>query len=286
MRKFILLITILTLKSVLNANEPADTTYWKTDGSYAINFTQVSLTNWASGGQNSVAGVTKLQYSAKYSKGNIQWDNLIDLGYGLSKIEGLVTQKNEDIIDLQSKLGIKASEKWNYSASLGFKSQFAPGYSDANNTVKTSNLLAPANITMSLGMDYKPASWFSLMLSPAAGKLTIVNDPDIDASNYGLASSDATTRFEAGASLKALLNSEIFKNVNLSSELGLFSNYFDNPENIDIDWKVAINMKINDYLSAQIDTRLIYDENIKDPTDGLAKVQFKQMLGIGLNFKF
>ncbi len=286
MYKIFTLLFALLLSFVLFANEPADTTYWKSAGNYGINFTQVSLTNWASGGQNSIAGVTKLNYSASYKKENISWDNRIDLGYGLSKVEGLVIQKNEDIIDLQSKLGVRASEKWNYSASLSFISQFAPGYSDATNTIKTSNFFAPAHLVVSLGMDYKPTDWFAMMISPAAGKLTIVNDPDIDATNYGLASSDDNFRIEMGASLKALFSKEIFTNVSLSSELGLFSNYFENPENVDVDWKVAFNLKINDYLSAQIDTRLLYDADIKDPVDNVAKVQFKQMLGVGLNFKF
>lgn len=281
------IIFILCAISLMNiAQEPAETSTWTKGGNYSFNFTQVSLTNWSAGGQNSVSGVTKLKLFANYKKGNTSWDNLIDLGYGLSKVEGLVIQKNEDIIDLQSKLGIRANEKWNYSASLAFKSQFASGYSDATNTLKTSSLFAPAFMTMALGADYKPNDKLSIMLAPAAGKLTIVSDKDIDATTYGLTSSDATTRIEIGASIKALLNTPLAENVGLTSELGLFSNYFNNPQNIDVDWKVGINLKINDFLSAQIDTRLLYDADIIDPVDNEAKIQFKELLGIGLNFKF
>ena len=280
---FILLFAVTIIHA--KAQTPADTTYWKKGGNYNLNFTQVSLTNWAAGGQNSIAGVTKLHFFANYKKANTSWDNIIDLGYGLSKVEDLV-QKNEDIIDLQSKLGVKASKKWNYSVALAFKSQFAPGYSDAENTIKTSGLFSPAYLTMAVGMDYKPSDKFSLMLSPVTGKLTLVTDDEIDARNYGLATSDATTRMELGASLKALFNTNIVKNVGLTSALGLFSNYLDNPQNVDVDLKVGINMKINDYLSAQIDTRILYDADVKDPEDGKAKIQFKELLGIGLNFKF
>ena len=286
MKKLFLLFLAAGFISALRAQTPSDTTiYWEKGGSYTINLTQVSLTNWAAGGQNSISGVTKLQLFANYKKDNTSWDNSIELGYGLSKVEDLATQKNEDIIDLQSKLGIKASGKWNYSASLAFKSQFAPGYSDAANTIKTSNLFAPAYLTLALGMDYKPSKVFSLMLSPASGKLTIVADEDIDALNYGLSTSDATTRLELGASLNALLKTPVVKNVGLTSELSLFSNYLDNPQNVDVDWKAGITMKINDYLSAQIDTRLVYDADILDE-NGDAKVQFKELLGVGLNIKF
>ncbi len=91
---------------------------------------------------------------------------------------------------------------------------------------------------------------------------------------------------ELGGLFKAALNTEIIKNVGLLSELGLFTNYLDRPENVDVNWKVTINMKINDYLSARLNTELLYDADIVDPVDNVAKVQFKELLGIGLNFKF
>lgn len=282
MKKIVLLTTLIII-SILVKGQATDTTYWNKGGNYAFNFTQVSLSNWASGGQNAVSGVTKLQLFANYNKANTSWENRFDVGYGLSKIEGQSLQKSEDIIDLQSKLGIKANEKWFYSASLAFKSQFAPGYSDAENTIKTSNLFAPADIMLALGMDYKPSEVFSAMISPLTGKMTMVTDDEIDETTYGL-DEGATTRFELGASIKAMLKAEIVKNVGLTSELGLFSNYLDNPQNIDVDWKVSVNMKINDYLSASIDTRMIYDDDIK--IDGSPKVQFKEILGIGFNVKF
>lgn len=285
MRRLILSL-IVSASTMLAIAQQADTTYWTKGGNYSFNATQVSLTNWSAGGQNAVSGVTKLQLFANYLKGKTAFDNKIDLGFGLSKVEGLALQKNEDIIDLQSKLGIKASEKWFYSASLAFKSQFGPGYSDATNTTKTSNFLAPANLTLAIGMDYKPNDKLTMMIAPIAGKLTIVNDKSIDATLYGLASSDATTRMEMGASIVSAYKTELMKNVGFSTELGLFSNYLNNPQNIDVDWKVGIIMKINEYLSAQLDTRLIYDADIKDPADNVAKIQFKELLGLGFNIKF
>ena len=268
------------------AQETADTTYWKKGGNFSFNATQVSLTNWSAGGQNAISGVTKLQLFANYQKANLVHDSKIDLGYGLSKVEGLAVQKNEDIIDLQSKLGIKASEKWNYSASLSMKSQFGPGYSEVTNTNKTSSFLSPGYITLAFGMDYKPSNKFSMLLSPLSGKLTVVTDKTIDATLYGLSSSDATSRVEMGAYVLTAVKTDIAKNVALASELGLFSNYLNNPQNVDVDWKLGIIMKINDYLSAQLDTRLLFDADIKNPIDDKAKIQFKELIGIGINFKF
>lgn len=284
--KGLILTLIISATTLLSIAQQADTTYWTKGGNYSFNATQVSLTNWSAGGQNSVSGVTKLQLFANYKKGKTSFDNRIDLGFGLSKVEGLALQKNEDIIDLQSKLGIKANEKWFYSTSLAFKSQFGSGYSDATNTTKTSNFLAPANLTLAIGMDYKPNNKLTMMIAPLAGKLTIINDKSINSTLYGLASEDATTRLEMGASIVSAYKTELLKNVGLNTELGLFSNYLNNPQNIDVDWKVGIIMKINEFMSAQLDTRLIYDADIKDQIDNKAKVQFKELLGLGLNIKF
>jgi len=282
--KQLLCILLIMAAFFAQAQEKADTTYWTKGGNFAFNFSQISFSNWAAGGQNAVAGVTKLQLFGNYKKGNTAWDNKIDLGYGLSKVQDLALQKNEDIIDLQSKLGIVASKKLFYSALLSFKSQFAPGYSDATNTTKISNLFSPAYMALSLGMDYKPSSHFSLLLSPATGKMTIVTDTAL-VEMYGL-EKGKTARIELGAFLKSNFNQDILKNVNLATEIGLFSNYLYKPQNIDVDWKVAINMKINSYLSASINTQLLYDADIVETGAEKAKIQFKELLGLGLNFKF
>lgn len=97
-------------------------------------------------------------------------------------------------------------------------------------------------------------------------------------------------RAEMGATIKSEFKTPVAKNVNLSTSLMLFSNYFHKPQNIDVNWDVAINMKINEFLSANLLTNLIYDHDILIPLDDEGntgrRVQFKQHFGVGLNFKF
>lgn len=67
--------------------------------------------------------------------------------------------------------------------------------------------------------------------------------------------------------------------------LGLFSNYLHNPQNIDVNWDFRINMKINKYLSANLITNMIYDDDITiDDKNSLA--QWKQLFGAGFSYKF
>ncbi len=289
MKVCVFIILFFSLLSVSLANV-VDTTYWTKGGTFGLNFTQVSLSNWAAGGQDAVSGVAQFKVFANYKKANVTWDNKLDLGYGLSFIEEPPLQKIEDIIDLQSKLGIQSSNKWYYAVLGSFKTQFTPGYSDKLNTIKASNLFAPAYLTLSIGMDYKPSDKFTLFLSPLSGKMTIVTDPDLDG-KFGV-EAGKNSRMELGATLRTNLKREIMKNVNLDTDLGLFSNYLKDPQRIDVDWKLGLIMNVNKFLSVRLNTHLIYDYDIKFPVEESttgeteARVQFKEIFGVGFNFKF
>jgi hypothetical protein len=88
------------------------------------------------------------------------------------------------------------------------------------------------------------------------------------------------------------------KNVSFTTKIDLFSNYFDHPQNIDVNWETLIAMKVNKYLSFNLNTQLIYDDNIAVPSDrngdGIVTngesirslVQFKEIFGAGLSYKF
>ena len=59
---------------------------------------------------------------------------------------------------------------------------------------------------------------------------------------------------------------------------------------VDMNWDVLINMKINKYLNATLNTTLKYDNDVKTINDEGekrgAKVQFKDILGIGVAYNF
>jgi hypothetical protein len=57
--------------------------YWDRGGFIGLNFNQVSLTNWAQGGESSVSGTSILTMFLDYKDEAQVWDNLLDLAYGL-----------------------------------------------------------------------------------------------------------------------------------------------------------------------------------------------------------
>lgn len=272
----------------LSAQETQDTSYWKKGGMASLSFSQTSLSKWSGGGDNALSTNLQLDLFANYAKGKVAWDNTLKLEYGLLKQGDDGTRKSIDKIDFVTKYGYKNGGHWFYSALLDFKTQFAKGYeyasSDAGSDIKVSNFLAPAYILLSLGMDYKPNETFSAYLSPITGKTTVVNDDDLsDAGAFGVDPGDKI-RNEFGALSKLTLKKTIAKNVDLKSTLDLFTAY-DSFGNIDVNWDLKINMKVNEFLTASINTTLVFDDDVEFEDEG-AKIQFKEVLGIGLAYKF
>lgn len=294
MRKVVIILFFIPL-SLVSQEVPDSLKIWNVGGLVSLNFSQVSLTNWAAGGRSSAAGIGIVNVFGNYKKDNLLWENSLDMGYGLIKEEGNDAVKSDDRLVLNSKLGIKKTEKLYYSLLFNFRTQFAPGYNYPNTEDAISRFLAPAYITLALGADYKPNEMWSFFASPLTGKMTIVADDELsDQGAFGVDPGDRT-RMEVGAFVKIGLQTDLMENVSLTSTVDFFSNYLDNPQNIDINWDLLITMKINDYLSANLVTNLIYDDDIQigidDNDDGVIersgpRIQFKEMFGVGFNLKF
>lgn len=272
---------------------------WKKAGDFSINFSQVSFSNWAAGGKNSVSGVALFNYSANYAKDRMSWDNSLNMGYGLMKEQDRSVVKSEDKLEISSKVGYKMTEagKWFFSGLTNFRTQFADGfnYTNKDNPERISTFFAPAYLTVAAGFDYKPTDKFTLFMSPLSGKFTFVADNELSAIGAFGVDPGKKFRAEMGGTLKSELKFKVVKNVDAVTNLTLFSNYLKNPQNIDVNWDFRLNMKINEYLSANLLTNMIYDDDIKVPVDrnndGIIdgtgrRIQLKQLFGAGLSIKF
>lgn len=288
---------------------PIDTVKaWKVSGLISISGQQVSLTNWAAGGNNSISGGGIINITAKYRKEKISWDNSLDLGYGVIR-QGTNKKwwKNDDKIQITSKVGRQLSKKWYLSALGDFRTQFADGYNYPNDSVYISRFMAPAYALASLGFDYKPNDNFSCFISPVTGKFTFVNDVTLaKAGAFGVQGdvidpNDSTMflkrykthREEFGAYLKVQYQTKVMENITFQTVLELFSNYLHNPQNVDVNWTTLTTFKVNDFISATLSTQLIYDDDIKvlrssgDNKGTIGPdIQFKQVFGAGLSYKF
>lgn len=294
---------ITTLKS----KHPDSLRVWKKGAALNINAQQVSLTNWVGGGQNSISLGGNAVLTANYKKNKTTWDNSLILQYGIVK-QGTNKKwwKNDDIHQFTSKFGQTAFKNWNYTTLLDFKTQFSPGFNYPNDSVMISDILAPGYGILALGLDWKPKPWVTLLIAPVTGKFTVVNNQMLaDAGAFGVEKAELDSagkvirhgkklRTELGGFLKLQLKKEIMKNVNFETNLELFSNYLQKPQNIDVMWTTITTFKINKLLTAVLNTHLIYDDDVDVPVDRNGddvkegagpRVQFKQVFGLGFAYK-
>lgn len=297
MKKVLFTALAMTL-AIISFGQDEQPQGWSHKGNFGINFGQSSYTNWAAGGQNSINGQALFYYELRYLKGNFKWDNVLNtsLGYSFYDFKKKPV-KTDDMIEFTSLAGLKASEHLNYSAELAFRSQFAKGFKyDTDSTHYISKFLAPAYITLGLGMEWVPCQYFSLYFSPITGRVTIVNDDRLASEGaFGVNAIDPAdgtvhgnekVRFEFGARAVAKFQYPITENIHFNSKLELFSNYLNHPERIDVDWQNMLVLKVNSWLNANLSTHLIYDYDTpfyNEAGDYIvgSKVQFKEVLAIG-----
>jgi hypothetical protein len=297
MKRIFGILTVTFIVTALSAQEPADT-LWKYNGVVSLNFSQMALSNWAAGGEQSISGNGRVTLGANYLSrdANIGWDNELILGYGLVQQGDDPVRKSDDKIDFSSKFGYKAGGNWKYSGLLSFRSQFTEGYANPGdeNRTKISNFLAPGYLNLSFGMDYKPSETFAILLAPLTGKMTIVMDEDLSAAGSFGVDRGANTRSEFGGFIKVSWTTDLMQNVKLNTKLDLFSNYLENPQYVDVNFDLLLSMKVNEYISASFITQLIYDYDIKfdivDETGTVTgsedRIQLKELFGVGLTFSF
>jgi len=273
--------------------DPNDTIskVWKTGGFVGLNAAQGSLSNWAAGGDKfSLAINGNLSTYAFYKKGKHSWDNTLDVNLGYMKTTSLGSRKNDDRVDLVSKYGYAIGPKWNVGALFNFRSQLFKGYTydDDGNRTFSSDFLSPGYVLLSPGLEWKPNKDFSAFLSPATVRWTIVRNDSLSAAGvYGVdPSKHSRTEFGAFASLNYL--KEINKTFSYKSRLDLYSNYLDEPKNIDLYWTNLINMKLTRYLTLTYSLDLIYDDDARlfGPNNESPATQIKSMLGLGFLVKF
>jgi len=297
--KKVLLTTLALAFAIITFGQDEQPQGWTHKGNIGLNFGQSSYTNWAAGGQSTINGQGIFNYELHYLKGKFSWDNVLNMSLGYSVFDFKKKPiKTDDMIEFTSLAGIKAAKHLNYSAELAFRSQFAKGYDySKDSTHYISRFLAPAYVSLGVGIDWIPSKYFSLYFSPVTARLTIVNDDylasigafgvnSLDAHDTTLHAKGEKVRFEFGARAVAKFEYPIAKNIDFSTKLELFSNYLNHPERIDVDWQNMLVLKVNDWLNANLSTHLIYDYDIPFYDDaGVkivgSKVQFKEVLAVG-----
>ncbi len=258
MKKYLLSILAVCMALNMSAQETeAKKSPWSCTGVLGLNAGATGLVNWAAGGNNNINGVAFGKVRLLYADDNLSWETNLDLEYGLSYIDQEFDpfQKSSDKINFTTKFGWEMAKTWYLTASAGFQSQFAPGrtygVSEAYDPI-ISKFLAPSYTDISVGIDWKPNTIFSVYISPVAGRLRTVYVSDALAKKYaadqatleqdlkdkyavwkydvdeqtGLVekSYDCNMRAELGLSIKGAIN-YTYKDLKIITSLGLYTPY-------------------------------------------------------------
>ena len=289
----------------MQAKSAADTTgkLWTKGGTFQLNMSQVSLTNWSAGGFSSVSGVGLFNGFANRKKDRHAWDNSVALAYGLLSQEKQDPVKTDDRIELNTKYGYELGKSWYLAALAQFKTQFTEGKNAEGGRI--SDFMAPGYLVLGLGMDYKPSDHFSAFISPATAKITFVNDQvladagafGVDPATYDTLGNKLTngknSLFEFGGYVKMMYTRELAKNINFLTRADFFSNYLKDPQNIVVNWETLFTFKVNSWFAATLSTMLIYDDKTQimkkwENTELLYAgkgTQFKEAIGLGITIK-
>lgn len=286
-------LSLLTFQAVAQETTDAaavDTTkIWTIKGENTFLINQSSFSNWAAGGVNSMAGNLIFNYDFNYKKDKWNWDNKVIAAYGQTFQKETNWRKNDDRFAVNSLLGYQAAEKWLYTFFMNFNTQFANGYTydGKYRDQKISAPFAPAYLSFGPGIAYKESDNFKINLSPAAARFIMVGAESLRES-YGV-DPDKFSRNEFGASLDAYYKVNLMENISLENILKLYSNYLQDPQNVDVDYLANLAMQVNKFISVNAAVQLIYDDNVNVPkkngTTGPG-LQVRQVLGAGFTYKF
>lgn len=306
--KKLLLVAILSIAPLaLMAQEEAkkDTIPdgWHRSGNISLLFNQAAFNHeWTGGGTSNIAGNLGLTYDFNYKYEKISWNNRLIAEYGITKNkDDKYARKTNDRLELNSILGRQIKESnWYYSFFLNFKTQFTSGYEfdkdlnpeDEGYRTEISKFMSPGYLQFGPGLLWKKNDNLYVNIAPATARLIFVNSAFTDVGNdpvaiaafnedpyYGVEANE-TMRFEFGASISAYAKLELMENVSMENILNLYSNYLEDPQNVDIDYTMNLLLKVNKYISANATFQAIYDDN------AVQGFQIREALGIGVTYGF
>ena len=283
MKNIVLLIALtIQIQSIYSqevTQESPPVSPWKKVGTFSFLVNQSSFDNWIAGGVSNISGAIGVNYDFNYSKANWSWDNKIIVAFGITKIKAQDIQKSNDRLEWNSVLGKKAKGNWNYSLFLNFKTQFTD---DLNSETKgPTRILSPGYLQVGPGMLWKKSNNLKVNMAVATSKLIVV-DKELtlpDNAYFGV-EEGSSVRYELGASIGAYYKFTLMENITMENILNMYSDYLEDPQNVDFDYTINIVMGINKYFSTNLAFQAIYDDN------AFQGLQTRQMIGLGINYSF
>jgi hypothetical protein len=258
---------------------------------------QTGYRNWQKGGASTLAFTAGIDGKANRQSNSWHQKHELRLAYGLVKQDTLDFRKADDVIQLNSALQYRGEgffRAFNPTIAGQVRTQFSAGYNYKSNPfrsgplqtlrppVKISDFMAPATFTQSLGITYDPVRWFNQRIGLGAKETVVLIDRFRPL--YGLDTTGAPIQLEIGVESRTRFEREIFQNVRWRTSLGVFA-AFNNPDLPDLQWENLVVMKVNAWLSVNVEFEALYDRDVRISDGGFLKnLQIKEVLSLGFSF--
>lgn len=296
MKKVFFLLLITTSSIIYSQDNKKNDTikHWTNNGKFSLLISQTAFNEeWLGGGTSNYAGNVVINYDLNYKKNKIEWDTKLLIDYGVTKNDNQeFTRKTNDRFEINSIVGSSINNSnWYYTGNFNFRTQFDKGYvfgeDEEGNETRTlqTEFLSPAYTNFGIGMQWKKSDDLKVNIAPISGRLILADKKFTttpgyqDGDFFGL-DEGSTVREEFGASLNGIAAFDVMKNISVENILNLYSNYLEDPQNVDIDYTLNLTLKVNKYISTNFTFQAIYDDN------AIRGFQIREVLGAGLTYEF
>ena len=262
--------------------------FWTINGDYALQFLQNYVSgNWYKGGESNYSALASLVMQANYNnKQKVKWENRLELKYGMqsSRSDSLHSFKStEDLIRLTSKLGLQATKRWYYTVQFVGNTQFSHSYRSNDPTVYSA-FLSPANINISLGMDYS-ADWLghrlkgTFHIAPLAYNLKYTRMLELS-DRLGIGTGHHFLH-DFGSECTIDLEWKLLEMLTWRTRLYGYTTY----RRSEVEWENTFSFQFNRYISTQLFIYPRFDDGVARDSRH-AYFQLKEFASVGFQFSF
>ena len=284
-----------TTKVVTDAPKPVEVERrnWLYNFNGSVQFSQAYVSpNWYQGGNNNLNMIVNAAYNIKLNEAfhpKFLFDNTIRYKLAMNSAPDDTLRNysiSEDLFQINTNFGVKASKHWYYSVTGTFKTQLLNNYATNTNNLKAA-FLSPGELNIGVGMTYaytNPKKTFDAKASiaPLSYNLKICTNDKIDPTLFGIKEGHHTDN-QYGSSFEGTINWQLTYNIKYATRLFAFSdyNYFQS------DWEHTLSFDINRFLSTQLYLHLRYDSQTPRLEDSRWHTwQVKEILSFGFSYKF
>ena len=266
---------------------------WLYNFNGAVQFSQAYVSpNWYQGGNNNLNMIINAAYNIKLNEAfhpKLLFDNTIKYKLAMNSAPDDSLRNysiSEDLFQITTNFGLKASKYWYYSITGSFKTQLLNNYATNTNNLKAS-FLSPGELNVGVGMTYAYSNSKSTFkakasISPLSYYLKMCTNNNIDVTQFGIKEGHHFLN-QYGSSCEGTIDWQITYNVKYSTRLFAFTDY----GNFQSDWEHTLSFEINRFLSTQLYFHLRYDSQTpKIEGSKWHDWQMKEILSFGFAYKF